>query len=243
MINRRKISIAAMTAILVAGGYGGYTIIKEKDLEGLRTSNVPMYEVAKVFDGDTFELIDGDKVRLAGIDAPEKGECFYKESRDALKKLIEGKEVELRKDVTAIDEFERLLRFAVLPNASTVKDNILVGEYMVRNGYAVPVSNTENLLYFRLLVIKREEAIKKGRGIWGECDYGITERSQNDVPPPSEECSIKGNISLGVAGKTYFTEDCLSYSRVKIDPERGEEYFCSEKEAVEAGYKRAGNCP
>ncbi len=32
-----KISIAAMTAILVAGGYGGYTLIKEKDLEGLST--------------------------------------------------------------------------------------------------------------------------------------------------------------------------------------------------------------
>lgn len=240
----KKVSIAVMTAILVAGGYGGYTLIKDKDLEGLRTDNVPVYQVAQVFDGDTFKLVDGTSVRIADIDTPEQGECFYQESKDALKKLIEGREVELRKDITAIDEFERLLRYVILPNASTVKNNVLVSEYMVAGGYAVPVSNTKNLLYFRTLVAKRDEAIKKGLGMWGsECDYKITERSQNDVPAKSAECSIKGNISAGVSTKTYFVEGCVSYNQVKIDPARGEEYFCSEAEAVKSGYKKALNCP
>ncbi|MBP6060521.1 MAG: hypothetical protein KA515_00760, partial [Candidatus Pacebacteria bacterium] len=75
----------------------GYTLIKEKDLEGLRTDNVPVYQVSQVFDGDTFKLADNTTVRIADIDTPEQGECFYQESKDALKKLIEGKEVELRK--------------------------------------------------------------------------------------------------------------------------------------------------
>ncbi len=39
-----------MTAILVAGGYGGYTLVKEKDLAGLRSGYVPVYEVARVID-------------------------------------------------------------------------------------------------------------------------------------------------------------------------------------------------
>lgn len=246
----KKISIVAMTAILVAGGYGGYTLIKEKDLEGFRTDNVPVYLVSQVFDGDTFKVEDSTSassaqvVRIADIDTPEQGECFYQESKDALKKLIEGKEVELRKDVTAIDEFERLLRYVILPNASTVKNNVLVSEYMVAGGYAVPVSNTKNLLYFRTLVIKRDEAIKKGLGMWGdECDYKTTERSQNDVPAENPKCTIKGNIAAGGSTKTYFVDGCLSYDQVKIDPARGEEYFCSEAEAVESGYKKALNCP
>jgi micrococcal nuclease len=247
----QKISIAVMTAMLVAGGYGGYTLIKEKDLEGLRTDDVPLYQVSQVFDGDTFKVFDNNTstssvqvVRIADIDTPEQGECFYQESKDALKKLIEGKEVELRKDITAIDEFERLLRHVILPNASTVKNNVLVSEYMVAGGYAVPVSNTKNLLYFRSLVIKRDEAIKKGLGMWGGgCDYKVTERSQNDVPASSPECTIKGNISAGVSTKTYFVDGCLTYNQVKIDPARGEKYFCSESEAVKAGYKKALNCP
>ncbi len=240
----KKISIAVMTAILAASGYGGYTLIKEKDLEGLRTANVPVYQVSQVFDGDTFKLADGSSVRIADIDTPEQGECFYQESKDALKKLIEGKDVELRKDITAVDEFERLLRYVILPNASTLKGNTLVSEYMVAGGYAVPVSNTKNLLYFRTLVIKRDEAIKKGLGMWGsECDYKITERSQNDVPAKSPECRVKGNIAAGGSTKTYFLEGCLTYNQVKIDPARGEGYFCSEAEAVKAGYKKALNCP
>lgn len=246
-----KISIAAMTAILVAGGYGGYTLIKEKDLEGFRTDNVPVYLVSQVFDGDTFKVFDNSTsassaqvVRIADIDTPEQGECFYQESKDALKKLIEGKEVELRKDIVAIDEFERLLRYVILPNASTVKNNVLVSEYMVAGGYAVPVSNTKNLLYFRTLVIKRDEAIKKGLGMWGGgCDYKVTERSQNDVPASNPKCTIKGNISAGVSTKTYFVDGCLTYNQVKIDPARGEKYFCSEQEAVKEGYKKALNCP
>ncbi len=243
MINRRKISIAAMTAILVAGGYGGYTIIKEKELEGLRTSNVPMYEVARVIDGDTFELADGDRVRLIGSNSPEKGECFFEESKNALKELIEGKEVELRKDVTTMDEFGRLLRYVILPNASTVKDNILVSEYMVENGYAILQNNSHNMLYYRILINKRDEAIKMERGMWSVCDYAISERSQTDAPAPSEQCSIKGNISMNNFGKTYFMDGCINYTNVKVDLERGEEYFCSEEEAVEAGFEKSENCP
>lgn len=240
----RKISIVAMTAILVAGGYGGYTLIKEQELAGLRSGYTPLYEVARVIDGDTLELSDGDVVRLVGIDAPEEGECFYNESKSALKELVEGKEVELRKDVTGVDVFGRLLRYVVLPDVSSVKNNILVSEYMVEGGYATPRSNPRDKLYYGLLLEEREQATKARRGLWGECDYEPqSEHGQVDTPAPSAKCSIKGNISSVGFGKTYFVEGCNNYAQVKIDPDRGEEFFCTEKEAIKAGYEKARYCP
>ena len=90
---------------------------------------------------------------------------------------------------------------------------------------------------------EREQATKKGRGLWGACDYEPSEYSQVDISAPSKSCSIKGNISVGKFGKTYFVEGCNNYAQVKIDPDRGEEYFCSEEEAIEAGYEKARYCP
>src|SRR3989344_7189178 len=141
MTKVKKISIGAIMAILAATGYGGYTIIKEKDLESLRSGEITLYEVARVIDGDTFELQDGEKVRLMGIDAPDEEECYFKESKEALDKLLKGKSVELRKDVTDTDEFGRLLRHAILSSRGSAEDNVLVEEYMVAGGFAISRSN------------------------------------------------------------------------------------------------------
>lgn len=72
MTSGKKISFVAITAILVAAGYGGYTIIKESELAGMRSGQAVLYQVARAIDGDTLELKDGDVVRLTGIDAPEE---------------------------------------------------------------------------------------------------------------------------------------------------------------------------
>ncbi len=242
MSTRKKISVAALMAILAAAGYGGYTLVKDKDLAGMRSGETVLYEVRRVIDGDTFELADGEVVRMFGIDAPEEGSCFYKESKEALRKLVEGKEVELRRDVTDTDDFGRLLRYVVLPNVSLNK-SILVDEYMVENGYAEPRSNPRDRLYYGLLLEKREQAAREKKGLWGGCDYAPSEYSQAETKPKSASCSIKGNISTGTFGKTYFLKECNNYDQVKIDPARGEEYFCSEEKAEAAGFVKARYCP
>lgn len=239
----KRISVAAMMAILAAAGYGGYVLVKEKDLNAMRSGVAPTYKVARVIDGDTFELKDKDVVRLVGIDAPEEGECYFDESKAALKNSVEGKEVELRKDVTGTDDFGRLLRYAILPAKTNLANSTLVDEQMVKGGYAEPRSNPKDKLYYSLLVETREEAQKAKRGMWGKCEYTPAEHAQGDAPAPSAQCSIKGNISTGEFGKTYFLKSCNNYSQVKIDPDRGEEYFCSEADAVAAGYQKSTYCP
>lgn len=245
----KKISLAAVLAILAAVGYGGYTIIKKSDLAALRSGDVALYAVARVIDGDTVELKDGDVVRLVGIDAPEEGECWYEESRTALRALVEGKEVELRKDVTDSDDFGRLLRYVIIPSpaeasAEAGSVDLLVDEYMVREGHAEPRSNPRDKLYYSLLVETRDQAMREKAGLWGACsDVAPSERTQADAPPPSAACTIKGNVSADGFGKTYFLPGCNNYAQVKIDPSRGEQYFCSESAAIDAEFVKARYCP
>lgn len=59
-----------------------------------------------VQDGDTFKLPDNEtRVRLWGIDAPEKGQAYADEARNRLKELCEGKAVRL--EMKASDHYGR----------------------------------------------------------------------------------------------------------------------------------------
>ena len=57
-------------------------------------------KVIHIADGDTLTVLDGDqgqhRVRLAGIDAPERGQPFGERSKQNLARLVAGKAVEIR---------------------------------------------------------------------------------------------------------------------------------------------------
>ncbi len=53
------------------------------------------------------------------------------------------------------------------------------------------------------------------------------------------ECTIKGNISFGSGEKIYHVEGQKYYSDTEIDTTFGERYFCSEDEAVNAGWRKS----
>jgi endonuclease YncB( thermonuclease family) len=67
--------------------------------------------VVAVTDGDTIKVLDADKtehkVRLTGIDAPERGQPFGTKSRDHLASMVAGKEV--RVESTKSDRYGRVL--------------------------------------------------------------------------------------------------------------------------------------
>ena len=50
------------------------------------SSNDNLHLVTEVIDGDTIEIDGSNKVRLLGVDTPERGECYYPESKAALQK-------------------------------------------------------------------------------------------------------------------------------------------------------------
>lgn len=198
--------------------------------------------VLEVIDGDTLKIKNNVRVRLLGIDSPEKGECYYGEARTALRDLVLNKVVRLDKDITDKDKYERLLRYVILEKDG--EDNLLVNDYLVRNGFAFDVRYAPDNRYRDLLSSAEEIAKKERRGLWGVCDYEeVASLREEDSGPFDPNCVIKGNISEKGYGKTYLIKGCDNYNRVKIDVRKGEAYFCSEAEAINAGFRKATNCP
>lgn len=65
-------------------------------------------KVTKVIDGDTFETaIRKNPVRLANVNAPEKGQLGSAKAKEALSKLIEGEEVRI--DTVSRDKYGRAI--------------------------------------------------------------------------------------------------------------------------------------
>ena len=89
------------------------------------------FKVEKVVDGDTVILENGKRVRLLGINSPEKGQKFYEEAKTRLKKLVEGKKVILKEDFDDEDKYGRWLRYVYIGGE-------LVNAKLVREGYATP---------------------------------------------------------------------------------------------------------
>lgn len=124
--------------------------------------------VVKVIDGDTIAITGGKKVRYIGINTPEtvdprRGvQCFGKEASQKNKELVEGKQVQLEKDVSETDKFGRLLRYIYV-------DNLFVNDYLVRNGYAYVSSYPPDVKYQEQFAKAQSWARENNQGLWASC--------------------------------------------------------------------------
>jgi micrococcal nuclease len=124
--------------------------------------------VARVVDGDTIKLDNGESVRYLGIDTPETVhpdkpvECYGPEATEANKQLVEGKKVRLEKDVTDRDAYGRLLRYVYV-------DGVFVEAELVRGGYGYVYSRQPDVKYLKQLAALEREAKEKRRGLWSAC--------------------------------------------------------------------------
>lgn len=70
------------------------------------------YHVVRIIDGDTFDATDGTirfRVRIAGIDAPEKGAPFATHATAHLRTLIADRAVTLAPVASGMDRYHRVL--------------------------------------------------------------------------------------------------------------------------------------
>lgn len=247
MENNKKSQIRrALIIVLVflAGLFSSDLFNSSDDTTVLDESQNKLHLVTEVIDGDTI-MIDGSaRVRLIEIDAPEMGECYYSESREALSNLVEGEYVRLEKDISGVDSFGRLLRYVFLPQEDTT-DDIFADNYMIEQGFADIREASQDKRYRDILMHGRNEAVAMEKGMWSACEQELEEemeKFETDNPPSDSSCLIKGNISEHGYGKTYFPPGCANYKRTKIDFEKGDMYFCTEEEAEAAGFKKAESC-
>jgi micrococcal nuclease len=112
--------------------------IIEKDVEILEEVLESGF-VGKVIDGDTV-IINGDSVRLLGIDADERGYECYGAAKKRLEELVLDKNVLLEKDGEDKDQYERYLRYLILENEN-------INLKLVQEGLAIARFGPDNQKY------------------------------------------------------------------------------------------------
>lgn len=184
------------------------------------------YLIRGVIDGDTFVTEDYSIVRFLGVSAPELDYCGGVEAKEYLESELVGKRVTLE---VLKRENGRQLAYVYL-NGEMVNAMILKSGWFDYTG--------AEKKYGDLLKPNYYEAKEAKRGIFGpKC----TQMENPDNP----KCLIKGNIgqsSNNSGGKIYHFPGCWRYDDVIVEKDRGEEWFCSEKEAEQAGYVKSKNC-
>lgn len=132
--------------------------------------------VERIVDGDTIDvLIDGreDRVRLTGIDTPEKArrdtgapaECFGDAATAYTESLLPvGTAIYLERDVVARDDYGRLLAYVYRAD-----DGIFVNYELVRQGYAQPLTIPPNVAFAEVMVQAARDAESDDIGLWFAC--------------------------------------------------------------------------
>lgn len=126
-------------------------------------------KVVRIIDGDTIELESGQKVRYIGVDTPETVkprvavQCFGKEASNRNKELVEGKIVELEKDVSETDKYGRLLRYVWL-------EGKMINEQLVAEGYARISTFPPDVKYSQLFLAAEKKARLENVGLWKKCN-------------------------------------------------------------------------
>src|SRR6185369_1869261 len=161
-----------------------------------------------------------------------------------LSEMVLGREITLEKDQTAADHYDRLLRYVFLYEENPESDATFVNERLARNGLALSEYVKPNRRYLSQLQAAEREAEAGKAGLWAKCDpaagRAAPEREEAS-DPESDECVIKGNIDKGYE-KNYFLPGCPDYQRVKVDLRKGERWFCTEKDAADAGWQKSPSC-
>ena len=120
--------------------------------------------VVRVSDGDTIVILDAGsaqhKIRLTGIDAPERGQAFGNKSKDHLSNSVAGKFVVVEYDKR--DRYERILGKVLLSGEDMNLEQIRAGLAWHYKKYQNEQSPADRELYS----ITEIEAREAKRGLW-----------------------------------------------------------------------------
>lgn len=190
---------------------------------------------ARVIDGDTID-VGGQVIRLHGIDAPENGQsCMARtdrsyrcgvDSQNFLRTLV-------RPGVSCVgseyDAYNRLIAVCKSNGVDLNRQMVLAGHAVAYRKYSMDYVDEES------------QASAAQRGLWaGEFempwDFRSTAWNTANDQTPLSDCPIKGNINRD-GEKIYHAPWSSSYARTKINTAKSERWFCSEAEALAAGWR------
>ncbi len=187
-----------------------------------------------VIDGDTID-VGGTRIRLEGIDAPEAGQTCNRRyvgwwacgtaATAALTSMVEGKSV--RCEQSGLDKYGRVLGVCFANGRD-------INAQMVRQGFAWAF-----VRYSQAYVAEEKAARAERLGIWQAdtetaWDFRAKKWAGAEQKSPSG-CAIKGNVTKN--GRIYHMPWSPWYTQIHIEPEKGKRWFCSEAEAIAAGWR------
>lgn len=118
--------------------------------------------VTSVYDGDTVTLATGDKIRLAGIDAPEIKQPFGIQSRDALRAAVLNKPVTV--SWSKLDRYKRKVGKIYLHRVDQNWRQVQAGLVWHYKAYQDEQSNRDRVRYARA----ESEARAARLGLWSD---------------------------------------------------------------------------
>lgn len=228
--------------------------------------------VVSVPDGDSLQLKDGRRIRLLGIDAPEKGRCMADEARQKLIEFALGRHVRLKN--TATDSYGRMLGIVIVEDfpiwlgflrwkysgtrpgleatqpagASRTKiDYSGTRPGLEARGFPDPDPLLQRGLLTAGLARNRSSLSNPYNQVLK--DAGEAARAAK-LGIWSDTCRGKtsGRDDCTIKGNTragekfYYLPFCSQYDQVLIDRAFGDSWFCSEQEAKKAGFTKASSC-
>ena len=123
--------------------------------------------IVAVYDGDTYTLSDGNKIRLRGVNTPElrPKEDFGIEARDEASKMLLQKKVILHYGAVTKDGYGRLI-------AGVETDKVDIGTHLLQKGlghlFLIPPESVD----LPTMLKAQEEAQKNNVGLWSNPRYG-----------------------------------------------------------------------
>ena len=210
---------------LVAVALAGCTNVEAQELTGR----------ASIIDGDTIEIA-GEPIRIWGVDAPENGQTCGSGSdqwRCGQRSALALSDWIGQRPVACVEQ-ERDRYDRSVANCSVGSQD--VGEWLVRQGWAIEYTQYSDGRY--------REAERSARAAGSGVHAGPFtppwewRRQQGPAPQsaPSSDCQIKGNINRD-GDRIYHLPGMRSYANTRINEADGERWFCSEDEAVRAGWR------
>ena len=198
---------------------------------------------ARALDGDTLE-IGAQTIRVHGIDAPEDDQdcahaaagtwrCGALAARALAALVAEG----ARCTGDEFDAYGRLIATCrTYPDGPGGARALDVGAALVERGLALAYRR-----YSDAYAAEERGAREARVGVWsGEFEapwnWRRTRWREAGNEAPSPDCPIKGNVARD-GTRIYHAPWSRSYTRTRIDESEGERWFCSEAEALAAGWR------
>lgn len=176
----------------------------------------------RVIDGDTFETTEKQIIRLASVDAPELNYCGGQEAKTALEKLVLNQNLYIK--VIFRNGF-RLI-------SHVYNEHGLISEVLVRDGAAYYETSGQAI-----------PELTKASGFARDHRLGVySPKCTQTTNTAHPNCVIKGNLRSRPVVKTYHFPGCGQYDHTFLELSRGDEWFCTEKEAKAAGFVKGSDC-